>query len=780
VADTALTGQPFEPEDIFAEHTRLPQPPPVQRATDLTGVHILKHDDVFLLCDAFGDVHDDGRGLGLYETDTRVLSTYSLRLNGIRPVVLRAGSAADYRSTIQLTNPDLLQPTEIEAGTEIVLRRHSLGIVRERQLSQGFSERIRVENFTGGPERARLTLRLDADYADIFEVRGVIRQRRGERLPSQGSGGQLIFGYRGLDGRIRRTYLRFSPPMALLHPQTQVHVTGELLPEPGGEVRIDGPAEHGPVLLELDWTLPPGGHEVLEIEVWSEVDEAPAADTRQLPPRATDASLRRTYVVQEPAAMHRAWRTSSASIQTSHLWAERALGRALTDLRLLLNSGPAEGERYLAAGVPWFACLFGRDSIICSLQLLAIRPQVAQQTLQILARLQAREVDEWRDAQPGKILHELRSGELALAGEIPHTPYYGTVDATPLWLMLLDEYHRWSGDDELVDRLWPNALSALRWIDEFGDIDGDGFVEYVRHSARGLQNQGWKDSWDAVRYRDGRLAPAPIALVEVQGYVYAARLGVARLARIRGDDRLAEREEAAAERLRERFEEAFWMEDVGTYALALDGEKQRVDAVGSNAGHALWCGIASPGRAASVARALTGPGMWSGWGIRTLSSETVGYNPIGYHLGSIWPHDNGICAAGFARYGLHEETRRVAGAMLEASANFRESRLPELFCGFDRSTSPMPVPYPVACSPQGWAAASLFHLISSALGMRPNAGERRLELVSPALPDWLPDLRIHGMRVGEATVDLGFSSGNGHTAVEVLRRAGDVDVVVRL
>ncbi|HUG49333.1 MAG TPA: glycogen debranching N-terminal domain-containing protein [Candidatus Limnocylindria bacterium] len=774
MAETRLTAQRRDPDDMFADKAPIPQTA-VRRATDLTGVHVLKHDDLFMLSDAFGDAQDDRRGLGLYHGDTRVLSAYGLRINGVRPIVLRAGSAASYRATIQLTNPDLLHPLEIEEGAELVLRRHSLGVVRERLVSHAFTERVRVDNFTVKPERARLTLVLDADYADIFEVRGVVRERRGERLPTRGDGGQVIFGYRGLDGRTWRTHVRLSPAMALLDAGARVQATGEVAAAGDGPARLEQLPERGPVLLEHDWTLPPGGHRTLEITVWSEVEKRAGRRRPTLADDLTPAPVDE----QGPAAMHRAWRRSSTSIETSHLHAARALERALADLRLLVNSGPQPDERYIAAGVPWFSCLFGRDSLITALQLLPIRPQVAQATLAILARLQATEIDEWRDAQPGKILHELRAGELALAGEIPHSPYYGTVDATPLWLMLLDEYQRWTGDDDLVDSLWPNALAALRWIEEYGDADGDGFVEYQRHSSKGLANQGWKDSWDAIRNRDGLLAEPPIALVEVQAYVYAARRGLARLAGLRGEEELAERQVTAAERLRHRFEEAFWMEDVGCYALALDGSKRQVDAISSNAGHALWCGIASPARAARVAGVLTGQGMWSGWGIRTLSSETVGYNPIGYHLGTIWPHDNGICAAGFARYGLDAEVRKVAGAMLEASMNFRDARMPELFCGFDRTTSPLPVPYPVACSPQAWAAGSLFHLVGATLGLAAHAGQKRLELVSPSLPELLPDLRIRNLRVGQAVVDLAFG-GNGSISVEVLRRSGDLDVVVRL
>jgi len=749
-------------EDIFEpEHGIAALAPAVVRATDLTGVHVLKHENLFMLSDAHGDVRPDGRGLGLFDGDTRLLSTYDMQINGLRPVILRAGPAAGYHSSIRLTNPDMVSSSMREVdGSEAVLRRQSLGIVRDRLAASGFAETVTVTNYTMAPERARLTLRFDADFADIFELRGLVRDRRGERLANRVDAGRLAFAYRGLDGIVRRANVEIAPPMTAI-----------------------GVEPHGEVILEADWTLGAGASESISISIWSESDDAgessEAADTTE----ATEAPEELTaplISVTEPQAMHRAWRQSSSAIETTNMFAQRALGRASADLRLLVNSGPGDGDRYVAAGVPWFSCLFGRDSIITSLQLLSVRPQVAQSTLTILARLQATELDEFRDAQPGKILHELRTGELARTGEIPHTPYYGTVDATPLWLMLLDEYERWTGDADLVDQLWPNALAALNWIDEFGDLDGDGFVEYERQSRRGLANQGWKDSGDSIRRRNGDIADGPITLVEVQGYVYAARRGIARLALQRGDTALAERQEAAAEALRVNFEQAFWMADAGTYAIALDGEKKVVDGIASNAGHALWSGIASAERAASVARVMTDGPLWSGWGIRTLSSDMIGYNPIGYHLGTIWPHDNAICAAGFSRYGMVDEARKVAGAMLEATTHFRDSRLPELFCGFDRTTSPLPVPYPVACSPQAWAAGSLFHLISSTLGMRPDSTERTLELRRPSLPDWLPGLRIHNLRVGEALVDIAVGGSGSKVSVEVLRRSGDMDVVVRL
>ncbi len=729
----------------------------VTRATDLTGTLVLKHDRLFLVTDAFGDIRTDQRGLGLYTGDTRVLSRLELRIDGQRPLVLRTGTGAGYHSTIQMTNPDLTRNPLEKGDASATLARQSLGIVRERSVVDGLDERVRIHNYTMHVDRCLLTLTLDADFADIFEVRGVRRPARGERSPAQVDPQGVLFTYTGLDGRVRRTRVDLS--------------------EPGARLDAEASTDAGPasgVTLGFRWTIRPGEDRSLSLRVTSEVvEDRPAASRRRVPRTPT-------MTPNDPEAAHRAWRATSTSVTSSHAGVERALRRGMADLRLLVDPGPDEGERYIAAGIPWYDTLFGRDSIIAALQLLSIRPQVASDTLSILARLQATTNDDWRDAEPGKILHELRTGEMALAGEIPHTPYYGSVDSTPLFLMLLSEYERWTDDMALVDRLWPAALAALEWIDRSGDADGDGFVEYSRRSERGLRNQGWKDSADAIRWADGRLAEGPIALVEVQGYVYQARLGMARLARRRGDPTLAERLERAAEELRGRFEEAFWLEGPGTYAVALDGQKRAVDAVTSNAGHALWTGIASPEHAASVAESLMSPDMFSGWGIRTLSAAMAGYNPISYHIGSIWPHDNAICATGLWRYGFSEEASRIAATLLDATQYFRDARLPELFCGFDRTSSLYPVPYPVACSPQAWASGSTFQLVEAMLGLAPDAASHELQLRDPLLPAWLPDLRLENLVVGDAVVDLLVRRSNGSTGVEVLRRSGDIDVVVRL
>jgi len=728
----------------------------IRRATDLTGTLVLKHDRCFLLSDPYGDVRNDLRGLGLYLGDTRVLSRYELRVDGQRPVVLRTGGGASWRGTIQMTNPDLVRNPMEKGDAAAVLSRQSLGIVRERIIADAFEESIRIQNYTLHPEHCVLTLALDADFADLFEVRGVQRAVRGERRPTEMSGDLVGFGYIGLDQRFRRTWIQASE---------------------GGEARLVPVAEDPDgsgqgVLLSFSVSIPPGGERSLGIRITAEVLDTPLPSRREQRP-ATGARP-----ADDPEAAHRAWHSTSTNVTSPNAAADRAFHRSMADLRLLVDSGPLPGERYVAAGIPWYDTLFGRDSIITSLQMLPIRPGIARDTLTILARLQATTRDDWRDAEPGKILHELRTGELAAVGEIPHTPYYGSVDSTPLWLVLLGEYERWTGDLELVDRLWPNAMAALAWIDQVADPSG--FVAYRRRSDGGLLNQGWKDSADAIRWSDGRLATGAVALVEVQGYVFQGRLEMARLARRRGDLEMASRQEAAAESLRLRFEERFWLEEAGTYSVGLDGDGQAVDSVTSNAGHALWSGISSPARSAQVAASLLGPDLFSGWGIRTLSSRMAGYNPISYHIGSVWPHDNAICAAGLWRYGHREEAARVAGALLEATQFFRDARLPELFCGFDRAASPYPVPYPVACSPQAWASGSIFQLLGAMLGLAPDAARHELQLVSPALPRWLPEVRLENLVVGDAVVDLLVRRTDGSTGVEVLRRSGTLDVVVRV
>jgi glycogen debranching enzyme len=488
--------------------------------------------------------------------------------------------------------------------------------------------------------------------------------------------------------------------------------------------------------------------------------------------------------IAEPAvaeAEYGSWNDRVARIRSDGELLDLAIRRSIADLRLLRNDGPSRGEHYVAAGVPWFATLFGRDSIITSLEVLPFMPDIARETLQVLADWQATEDDPDRDMEPGKILHELRVGELARTGELPHRPYYGSVDATPLWLILLDETYRWTGDLELVRSLWPNALAALAWIDTYGDRDKDGFVEYERRTPQGLLNQGWKVSGDAIRHRDGSLAVAPIALVEIQGYVYDAKRRMAELAERLGDRELAARLNGEADQLRKHFDEAFWMPDVGFYAIALDRDKRQVGSISSNPGHCLWSGIVPPERVDAVVDRLLDPVMDCGWGIRTYAAGQPGYNPVGYHTGSVWPHDNALIAAGMKRVGRHDAADRVASRIFEAAQRSPDFRLPELFCGFDRGLADVPVPYPVACSPQAWSAATSLSLLQTMLGMRADAARDLLELDRPHLPAWLGKVTVHELRVGERTVDLLFHRWRGNTtSAEVLRRDGPLQLVIRV
>lgn len=732
---------------------------PIEKATDLGNVQVLKHENLFLLTDQFGDIHADSRGLGLYLGDTRILSCLVMRIGGARPVLLQGSVGGNFRGTIHLTNPSIDRNPAAKMGVGDSLASRKLGIARDRLLAnEALLERLEVVNHSEVAEEVTIDVELAADDADIFEVRGYPRARRGESLPVAVAGDRVTFRYEGLDGVRRLSHVAFTDPPSEVGPGRET----------------DRPWLNGWVQLRWTFTLAPGQERDIAWTVWSA--QRPSTD----PPEAGMFPEPPLVSGDDGAVAYHAWTRGTTAVQTDHELFNLTLGRGINDLRLLVNEGPSEGERYVAAGVPWFATLFGRDSIITALQLLAFRPQLAADTLEVLAARQATEVDDERDAEPGKILHELRTGEMAATHELPFRPYFGSVDSTPLWLILFGATYDWTGDRELLDRLWPNAMAALEWIDRWGDRDSDGFVEYGRRTENGLLNQGWKDSHDAIRDRDGRQAEPPIALAEVQGYVFDAKVRLARLARVRGDLPLAERLEAEAETLRERFEAAFWLEDRGYYAMALDANKRPADAIGSNAGQCLWTGIVSPARARSVAARLLGPELFSGWGIRTYATGQLGYNPLGYHTGTVWPHDTSLIAAGLKRYGLHDEANRLVGSVFEAAQRFPEFRLPELFCGFGRDTSPMPVPYPVACSPQAWAAGASFLFLQTMLGLQPHADRAELELFRPNLPDWLGKVTLTNVRVGDAAVDLLFHRWRGTTSAEVLRKVGDISVTIRL
>jgi glycogen debranching enzyme len=750
---------------------------PIVKATDLGSVQVLKHGNRFLLTDSFGDIHPDSRGLGLYHGDTRVLACSVLRVGGIRPVLLQTSVGANYHGGIQMTNPSADRNPDAKVHPFDGLLGRTIGISRERLIgSDGVVERVKVVNHASQPANVPVELELGTDGADIFEVRGYPRDRRGVLLPLAATDQRVTFRYVGLDDIERFTHIAFSRPAEAVEEVSETRPDGS---DTGAAVRYRWTlALKAGETHELSWTIWCSDRAVAK--GWADrVDGSGDASADGVDREALFPPIPRV-AVDEGAAAYHAWERGTTQVVSDHELFNLVVKRSVSDLRLLINDGPGEDQRYVSAGVPWFTTLFGRDSLISAFQSLAFRPQIAVEILEVLAAYQATEDDPTRDAEPGKILHELRTGEMARSGELPHTPYYGSVDSTPLWLILLGATFDWTGDRALLDRLWPNALAALHWIDTYGDRDGDGFVEYERRSERGLLNQGWKDSSDAIRDHLGGQARPPIALAEVQGYVFDAKRRMARLAAIRGDIELATRLDDQADHLAIQFESAFWMEGQRFYAMALDADKKQADAIASNAGHCLWSGIVVPDRARDVVERLLRPTMFSGWGIRTFAADQPGYNPIGYHTGTVWPHDTSLIAAGFKRYGFDDASNRLAGQMMEAAQGFQDYRLPELFCGFDRSDAHTPVPYPVACSPQAWAAGSSFLFLETMLGLRAHADRRELELLHPHLPDWLGKVTLTDLRVGDASVDLLFHRWRGTTSAEVLRKVGDVAVTIRL
>jgi glycogen debranching enzyme len=707
---------------------------------------VLKHGDTFAVFDRFGEIDALNRSqFGIFHQDTRFLSRFTIRLNQTRLLLLSSAIKEDNALlTVDLTNPD------IEQGGEVTIPRGTLHLFRSLVLWNGTCyERLRVHNYGRAPAKFRLNVRFDADFADIFEVRGLDRYRRGLAIPVEADRNRLTFGYEGLDGRLRKTEIVVDPKPAFL----------------GTEA-----------VYELD--IPPQSAGTLHFDIACKEDP-PTATRAHLGAAAASADpLHYEHVVAEAIDELRVARHAEPDLTTSNRQFDGWWKRSLADLHML-QTVTSEGP-YPYAGVPWFSTPFGRDGILTALASLWLMPNVARGVLGYLAATQADEDDPERDAQPGKILHETRGGEMAALGEVPFARYYGSVDATPLFVMLAGAYLERTGDVAFAQRIWPNVERALQWIDEYGDLDGDGFVEYSRRSARGLVHQGWKDSQDSVFHADGRLAEGPIALCEVQAYVYGARLAAARLAAALGHAARAPELESQANRLRERFEDVFWCEELSTYALALDGEKQPCRVRSSNAGHCLFTGIASPGHARRVADALLSEPLYSGWGIRTIASVEAGYNPMSYHNGSVWPHDNAIIAAGFGRYGLRRHASRVLEGLLDASSYFELQRLPELFCGFARRQGESATRYPTACSPQAWAAAAPLPCLEACLGIEVEGAAGRVSFRKPLLPAALERIRISNLVLANGDVDIVITRHEQDVGVTLTRRNGDIEVVALL
>ena len=681
----------------------------------------MKADETFVVLDRSGDIAPGGTGeLGLYHGGTRFLSRFALRLDGGRPFLLSSEVREDNAMFVaNLTNPDLVRNGDS-------LTRGSVHMVRECRLTPAALEvRLLLRSYAAHTVHLNLTLEVGSDFADIFEVRGTARRERGRVLPPRWRDGSLLLSYSGLDGIARRLRVDASPAATR-------SAAGQ---------------------LAFDVSLPPGGEQTLTWQALCRVGKTPSV--------ARGAG--RADVLRDSPRVR-------ASSERFDSW----LRRSAADLRMMMTR--TNWGTYPFAGVPWFSAPFGRDGILTALELLWLDPAPARGVLRFLAAHQASAVDEFRDAEPGKILHEARRGEMANLGEVPFGRYYGSVDATPLFVILVGAHFERTGDLGFARELWPHVESALEWMERWGDRDGDGFIEYPGHSARGLLHQGWKDSHDAIFHADGSPAEGPIALCEVQAYAYAARRAAARLAFALRRPELGRRLEEHAARLFEAFDDRFWDEELGTYVLALDGAKAPCRVKTSNAGHALWAGIVRPERAARLARTLFEADSFSGWGIRTVAAGQARFNPMSYHNGSVWPHDNAVIAGGFGRYGLRQEAAHLLHATFDLSRAVDMARMPELICGFERRSGEGPTLYPLACAPQSWAAGAALLMLQASLGLSVSSSERRVVFEHPVLPPILESLAIEDLRVGPSVVDLRLTRTGTEVGVEITRRRGRVEV----
>lgn len=699
---------------------------------------VIKDGNLFFLTERDGNVPiSPGHGFGLYYNDCRFLNGYELTVGGRKAEVLVRNAKPDFMATLGLFNPDLRFD-----GRD--LPKHSVEIRWERVASGehlALFDSIIFQNLTREPIRLPLALRFSSGFEDIFTIRGLYAGKRGTmHPPAWETDDVLSFRYDGADKIEREVAIQFSP-----RPDTTT-----------------------PSMAQFVIDLDPQECRQLSISLFLSSSEIGAPRQYRHRPGTLKIAASEDQI---------RWLEGKSRIETDSMLLNRIMGRSLRDLGMLRNE-LGKGVTYFAAGVPWFVCLFGRDSIITALQTLGYDSRIAGQTIRLLAEYQGTKLDPWREEEPGKILHELRVGEMAHLNEIPHTPYYGTIDATPLWLVLVGRYAAWTGEIGLFNELRPQIEAALNWIDQYGDKDADGYVEYECATETGLINQGWKDSGDGIVNADGSLATPPIALIEVQGYVYQAKREMAALYRRVGEIDRAQELEQQAQTLRARVNRDFWVSD-GYYALALQGATNRQAAVlSSNAGHACWSGIAEKEQAKKIADHLLAQNMFNGWGIRTLSSDTLRYNPLAYHLGTVWPHDNSLIAAGFKRYGLDEAALRVLKGLMDAAMHFEAGRLPELFGGFARDDYGIPVSYPVACQPQAWSAGAMPYLLTTVLGLEPDGFEYRLRIVRPKLPQGVNRVEVHGLQVGKSSTDLLFERDGDQVAVRVLKTTGELRVVV--
>lgn len=742
-----LDGKTFVP----AEQIPIPEWPCVLSDRPQPTLTV-KDDDLFLVTDTLGNIsgcslESGNPSMGLFCADTRFLNRLELQIEGRSPVLLSSTADKGFSLSVLCTNPKIDER----------LKADTVGIRRELVLNGALFEEIEISNYSTTSVQFELSLSFDADFVDLFEVRGFVRQKRGRLLrlstaPEAEENSEiqpkttgeeflnsLTMAYQGLDGSVMESRITFQHRLPN-------HFKG----------------------YTALWQLELASHETLKLGYRVNLlTNNKSTSTVSAP--VTLIQARAAEVMEEQE-----WVQQITRISSDKSLFNRVIERAEQDMYLLRQSFGK--HRTVSAGVPWFSTLFGRDSIITASQTLMLNPQIAKETLILLAKYQGQIDDDWREEEPGKMLHELRLGELARCKDIPHTPYYGTVDATPLWLMLYAEYYAWTHDKETLELLWPNALAAMDWIDR--NMKETGYLSYNRRSRRGLANQGWKDSGDCIVDRKGELANGSIALCEVQGYVYATKMRLTEIARMKKRMDLADKWQEEAKNLKIRFNKDFWMEDQDFCALALDGEGKQVDSISSNPGHCLHLGIFSPEKAYSVAERLRAPDMFNGWGIRTLSSLSPAYNPMGYHVGSVWPHDNSMIAIGLRSLGLIDQALEVYQGLFDMTSLQDYQRPPELFCGYERNSDSSPVKYPVACTPQAWATGSVFQLIQMMVNLVPDAPNNYLRIIDPALPESINRLSLHNLRVGPTILDLEFERSGSTTACRVAKKRGNLRVVI--
>ena len=694
---------------------------------------VLKYGNCFAVFNRYGDIEPFGLGEhGVFFRSCRHLSEFVLGLWDSRPLLLSSTVKADnFVFVADLANVDVAE------NQNILVHRGILHLVRSRFLWRDVAhEELLIINYGLTPLRVPIRIAFAADFADIFEVRGMRREQRGRRLEDEITANSILMTYEGLDRQLRRTCIQ-SDPDPLKISSSELHFEASL-----------GPGKSATFHLSIDCNAENNHRSIGYVRAMA------GAETEL---KAASASL--------------------CDISSSNDRLSRWVRRSLADVEMMTMGNPETNYPY--AGVPWFSTVFGRDGIITAMQMMWIAPQIAKGVLQFLASTQATEIDLKNEAQPGKIIHETRRGEMANLGEVPFGRYYGSIDSTPLFLILAGCYFDYTGDVKFLEHLRPHIDLALDWIDRYGDVDGDGFVEYAPHGDKGLVQQGWKDSNDSVFHAEGMIADPPIALCEVQGYVYAAKMAAEKIYAAWGDQERQRSLENEASELQHHFEEAFWCDEISTYALALDGHKKPCRVRTSNPGHCLFSGIASSERANLVAHTLVSSDFFSGWGIRTVGCHEARYNPLSYHNGSVWPHDNAIIAAGMARYGFREFAGRILMSLLDLSSSVELHRLPELFCGVDRRVGQGPTLYPVACSPQAWAAGSVFMLLQACLGITIDARNRRVVFDRPYLPQGIPQLTIRDLRIEGCRVSLFLERDAGAVRIQVIEKHGEVEVLVK-